>query len=225
VRNPHPIHSSRDLLVHLHGSVKFGYKPRELASSNYDLSEIVKYADSSTALNSWNIGVVDNVNQGSLIPATPIISGFSKTEKLQERPVPFGYYLNAFVESLTKCGRVLIIGYGGRDEYINTWLQEHQKIHKHNKEKRRISIINRLLEKPGEEHVRNLIDSLAEIERDKMSNAHHKPADIKGFPEVWEEGDMQVVCSGFPVSDKTSRDVVEFLRQNAKANNNEDQED
>jgi hypothetical protein len=204
-----------DLLIHLHGSLRFGYaRPGAIATSTTP-SELVKYSDSSAAYNSiLGIQVSDTISQGSLIPSTPIISGFSKTEKLQERPVPFGYYLNAFVDCLTRCQRVLIIGYGGNDEYINSWLLEHRELRRHDPSKpRRIAIVNKLCgDSVGKNTpVRGLIERLAMQEPNAIRDAFYNISAGDSGQEVWNNNDMQVVCSGFPVSQEIGRTILNFL--------------
>ena len=44
--------------------------------------------------------------------------------------VPFGYYYTAFTNAIQTCPRVLVAGYGGGDEHVNSWLkEEHPRLH------------------------------------------------------------------------------------------------
>ncbi len=47
--------------------------------------------------------------------------------------VPFGYYYNAFVRTLHTCPRLLIGGYGAQDLHVNSWLEDHHRVHGNNK--------------------------------------------------------------------------------------------
>lgn len=59
----------------------------------------------------------------------PIISSLNKTAKLMHNPAPFGYYFRAFSDSVVQSHRLLVIGHGGRDDYINAWLRQMPEIH------------------------------------------------------------------------------------------------
>jgi hypothetical protein len=43
--------------------------------------------------------------------------------------IPFGYYYNAFVRTLHTCPRLLIAGYGAADLHVNSWLEDHLRVH------------------------------------------------------------------------------------------------
>lgn len=105
------------LLVHLHGSVRFGISSKHKG--------LVKFENSDQALESatWHVPP-DLTVSGRVVSAAPIISGLEKAAKLVYRASPFGYYYKAFVDSLLENPRLLLVGYGGRDEHVNTWLTE-----------------------------------------------------------------------------------------------------
>jgi hypothetical protein len=106
------------VLMHLHGSVRFGFRP------NAATNEIVKYASGTEALQS----VIYPPPAMPPRPA-PIISGQRKDRWMTTACVPFGYYHSSFVNTVCECPRILIAGYGGRDRHINAWIYEHRRIH------------------------------------------------------------------------------------------------
>jgi hypothetical protein len=88
--------ASEPLLVHLHGSVRFGYLRGEFGTG--------KYSDSQSALESVEgTRAGDLYSAGQIVSASPIISGLSKPAKLVNNPEPFGYYYRAFIDSLLAC--------------------------------------------------------------------------------------------------------------------------
>ncbi len=97
------------VLIHLHGSVRFGY------SIEGSPLELVRYTNADAALASLHIGVSDKNSHGNIISGTPIISGLDKVAKLSQNPVPYGYYYQALTQALTQNRCLLIIGYGGAD--------------------------------------------------------------------------------------------------------------
>lgn len=102
------------VLLHLHGSVRFGRNP--------DLgSYVVKYRSAKEAQESLK-------PSDTLIPrgmgTIPMISGNQKERYFNEYTAPLGYYYNAFVNAALDCPLWLIAGYGGNDAHVNGWIQE-----------------------------------------------------------------------------------------------------
>ncbi len=111
------------VLAHLHGSVRFGFNPE-------GQGVVAKYASSTEALSSIrHTYTPDKGVNGKIVSAFPLISGMDKEAKLIYNPAPFGYYYKAFMDSLMTTPRLLLIGYGARDEHLNAWLQEFCYLH------------------------------------------------------------------------------------------------
>ncbi len=106
-----------NVLLHLHGSVRFG---RTLRSG----TDIVKY-HSVEAARAALIG-------GERSPqwAVPIVSGHQKERWLQRYVAPLGYYYNAFVNTAVSTPLWLIAGYGANDVHVNTWVMESMRMQK-----------------------------------------------------------------------------------------------
>lgn len=115
------------VLLHLHGSVRFGY-------SSQSSPDIVKYASVKKGFDSIK-GI-----KGGLVRAAPIVSGHQKERWLQRYARPLGYYYNAFVTVALSTPLWVIAGYGANDLHVNTWVMESMKIHN---EKARVVIIDR----------------------------------------------------------------------------------
>ena len=104
------------VLLHLHGSVRFGF-PRfsPVPPKN---GYIVRHHKPVRGLGStlhWPDGIVH--------PA-PIIAGDGKDRWMTRACVPFGYYYNAFINTIQTCPRMLVAGYGAGDQHVNSWLKE-----------------------------------------------------------------------------------------------------
>jgi len=98
------IHSAPNVLIHLHGSVRFGY--------SRGVFGLVKHDTATEAYDSIeNVGVSDQVASQQIVSLSPIISGLNKIAKLLQNPSPFGYYYRAFVDSMLITPRLLIVGY------------------------------------------------------------------------------------------------------------------
>lgn len=114
--------SSAPLLVHMHGSTRFGY-------CHDGIFDIHKYKSPETAINYMDDkGFSQNVH-GRVIISGPIISGLSKVEQLMFRPIPYGYYFKSFMDNLVNNSRLLILGYGGWDRHINEWISQFVQVH------------------------------------------------------------------------------------------------
>ncbi len=117
------VRSEGNVLLHLHGSVRFG----RVASG------IVKYRTPQDAF--------DSLNGGARSPqwAAPIISGYQKERWLRLYAAPLGHYYRAFMDAAVTTPLWLIAGYGGNDQHVNTWVTESRRIHG---ERARVVVVN-----------------------------------------------------------------------------------
>ncbi len=111
------------VLLHLHGSVRFDFPPWLPGYRG----EIVRHAAARMGM-----GSTLQPPQGIAQPS-PIIAGEGKDRWMTRACVPFGYYYNAFVRTLHTCPRLLIGGYGAQDLHVNSWLEDHHRVHGNNK--------------------------------------------------------------------------------------------
>lgn len=111
------------VLLHLHGSVRFDF-PRVCSAIPSCAGEIVRYGRPRCGL-----GFTLHPPKGIAQP-TPIIAGNGKDRWMTRACVPFGYYYGALVNTIQACPRVLVAGYGGGDQHVNSWLEEeHPRLH------------------------------------------------------------------------------------------------
>lgn len=191
------------VLAHPHGSVRFGYS----LQSTQD--ELVRYDRPCEALESLQgMSVSDKISYGSIVSAAPIISGLHKAAKLVQNPVPYGYYFRALMDSLVRTPRLLVVGYGGRDDHVNAWLSQFARIH--NAERRVVWISKLAGDTVGQRLPEK--DLLRELTG---------PGNWQEY-KAWcgaEDGDfqthgawMRLVASGFPpANDSLVNRIIEFL--------------
>ena len=195
-------HTEPRLLVHLHGSVRFGY--------SFSVKGVAKFSAAADAFKSLDIIVSDKTISGQVVSAGPIISGLNKVNKLIQQPSPFGYYYRALIDELLGSPRLLIVGYGAMDQHVNIWVREFIKHHGPN---RRAAWVSKLSGREVGERT---------PERSLMS-------ELAGGPAHWEEymayenvenpvhfqehsSNLRIIPSGFPLKDPdTLGHVLKFL--------------
>ncbi len=189
--------SGKALLVHMHGSVRFGYQ--------IECDGVVKYDRAIDALASlFTAQTNSNTDRGNILTAGPIISGFNKVAKLAGNPEPYAHYYAAFTEALLSTNRVLVIGYGGMDQYVNTWLQEFAKTHG---SRRRIAWVTHI---PGSDVGSGrpdikLLKDLSGREGLTDSNAYD------GGDSFQIQGTIALECSGFPEGNSRLSSIIRHL--------------
>jgi hypothetical protein len=104
------------VLLHLHGSVRFGYH-------GAGTGQIVRYVSPFYALET-----ILYPKPGIAGPA-PIVAGEDKDRWMTRACVPFGYYYSAFINSVYNCPRLLLAGYSASDLHVNSWLEDHHRVH------------------------------------------------------------------------------------------------
>lgn len=97
------------VLLHLHGSVRFGRNPNAK-------SYVVKYGSAKEAQ--------DSFNKPPCLGMIPMITGNQKERGINDYAAPLGYYYNAFMNAALDCPLWLIAGYGGNDSHVNRWIVE-----------------------------------------------------------------------------------------------------
>jgi len=119
-------------------------------------------------------------------------------------PEPYAHYYAAFTEALLSVERLLVIGYGAMDPYVNTWLHEFARAHG---DRRRIAWVTHI---PGYAVGSNRADimmlhDLAGTAGFPNSNAYDQGESL----QVW--GPIALECSGFPMRPERLKAVVRHL--------------
>lgn len=107
--------AGRNIMLHLHGSVLWGYGPLGLHGF-----EAAKFAEPFEAREALQRGSArrDTVN-GQWYGFTPIISGLHKGGRFIYNARPYGYYFQECANALVRNSCLLIIGYSFRDQHLN----------------------------------------------------------------------------------------------------------
>jgi hypothetical protein len=190
--------SGKDFLAHMHGSVRFGYQI-ECKDS------IVKYDRAVDAVASgYTTRTSGRVEHGNVMTAGPIISGFNKVAKLAGNPEPYGHYYAAFTEALLSSNKLLVVGYGAMDSYVNTWLKEFAKTHG---SRRRVAWITKI---PGGDVGRGrpdirLIKHIAGQDGFADANAYDQG-------EAFQiQKTIALECRGFPIEEQSLNSILSHL--------------
>ncbi len=168
---------------------------------------VAKYSDAQSAGKSIeNTRKGDHYSAGQIVSAAPIISGLNKVAKLSQNPEPFGYYYRAFIDALLGSERLLVIGYGGRDDHINTWLEQFATKHR---EVRRTVWIGLLHYRPGDEPTaeETMIGVLSDRSFHEWKHCYRGDSSER----LVDCGPLGLIASGFPIKSETQKAVVGFL--------------
>lgn len=114
-------------LLHLHGSIRFGWpkpdgRPQAFPSlerytSNHDAKPFRYIPPTFNAV----------TQAGELIFTGPMLSGLRKAEKLIVEP--YGLYHHRFASGLLESPKLLCVGYGGNDTYVNSAMLRARQVH------------------------------------------------------------------------------------------------
>lgn len=207
------IHLKDNLLCHLHGSVLYGYH-RE-PSDSLSLHSLVKYDTVNQALEPLEWGLADRLVKGSAITTSPIISGLNKAAKLTYSTVPYSYYFKALTDTLISCPKMIVIGYGGYDDHINTWFDEFIAIHR---ERRRVVFVTPREGKDIGEYtgLTNMMQGFAGIPDSNNDVVHSYSAffdEVRNPVEFHKLGTLALCAAGFPFKnfDSTMNSILDFL--------------
>ncbi len=208
--NEHKRH--RSTMMHLHGSVRWGYAPMSIYGF-----EAAQFTDALHARDALHRGFArrDTV-QDQWFGFTPIISGLHKGGRFIYNARPYGYYFQECVNALVENARLLIIGYSFRDRHLNEWIEEYVRVHG---DERQPAVITVILGKDvGEQHSAQywMLTQLAGVRRfnDGIAYREHH-LQYPGADLLQTHGAMQLIPSGLPLeNDDLARRLVEFWKPN-----------
>jgi hypothetical protein len=191
---------SEPLLVHLHGSVRFG--------PSLGGPDLVKYSEMTAAGEAIKgISRSDIPVGGQEVRWEPIISGLNKAARLISNPVPYGYYYRALIDCLLSNERLLVIGYGARDEHVNTWLKQFGAKHGG---RRRIGWVGMLTGEMVGKPPTPEKKMIAILSDNQFKDCLHYST--PGKPHALLEcGNLRLCAAGFPLPEETQSKLVSFL--------------
>ena len=186
-----------NLLIHLHGSIRFGWPTIAAMQTIGRYAEPVKFATHEEAHESLaNFGFSGNIVGGQSFDATPIISGRQKGGKMIYNARPYGYYYRAVMDLVPTASNMLVLGYGWRDVHLNTWIEE---MNQRSPDNRKIAVVTHI---PGTEVGENTPQNryMALLGRQAWTRLQSRAfARAAGSPnsDFHQDGNFVVLPSGF----------------------------
>lgn len=126
--------NDRHTVSHLHGQICFEYpefNPKDINTYVFQesLNTLYKYVNFSTAKSyrERSIRSSDHTQSGENLFRTNIVTGLMKTDKLLWNPLIM--YHNKLSNSLVSNQRLILVGYGFSDLYINNLLLQYNAMH------------------------------------------------------------------------------------------------
>lgn len=200
----------RHLLMHLHGSVRYGFGATMDLQMNTPFGEPVLYPSAEEAFDSTHgTSVGWPSSDGSMLQATPIITGGHKSPKMMQNPRPYAYYNAAALQEIAEADALLIIGYGFRDAHVNAWIDEHIRLHAH----RKVAVVTRRTCKDIGENtaVERFLMKLA-AGRNNLDWTY-EPVPGGAPPRTTRDrvGGMYLVTTGVPMASDSEEAVLAYL--------------
>jgi hypothetical protein len=129
--------SSRLRILHLHGSILFGYShPTQTGLWSPSFHDLWKFRDTKSAQQTWFNRSVNRAQANEDAIIGPIITGLRKPDKLTVEP--YREYQEVLSAAMRQSSRLLVIGYSFGDLYLNNILNRLPVLHK---EDRRIVFV------------------------------------------------------------------------------------
>jgi SIR2-like domain len=183
----------------LHGSVRFGPSRNDFGLVKYSDIEAAREANKAIACS-------DKCSGGQIVSSDSIISGLNKAARLTLNPEPYGYYYRALIDSLLSNERLLVIGYGARDEHVNTWFGQ---FHAKHGERRRVGWVGMLEGKMvGEQTPEKKMITLLSDRKFVDCLHYRRSQEPNGLIEC---GLLRLGAAGFPLPEETQSELISFL--------------
>jgi hypothetical protein len=207
---------SRLRLIHLHGSVHYGYRLHTAEPNRFiyedDFHDLYWHESTQAALETWFARSNPSSQAGRDTIAGPIITGLQKPDKLLVEP--YLSFFRHFEELAVSTPRILVVGYGFGDVHINAVLSRLTKWHG---AERRIVAIDHW---PEDKWVPSSIWEPEKQEffaRVAMWARDHHPMDSWTYPDPWmpaggDEARVRIYFRGFAATvDLHADDIVRIL--------------
>lgn len=121
---------ARHLLIHLHGSIRFGLRAHDDLHVETAFDEPALYPNYTLAALSLAGRTTSHKEvDGQYLVASAIVAGGDKGAKLIYNTRPYAYYFATAQREVSSADALLIVGYGWRDEHVNSWIDEYPRLH------------------------------------------------------------------------------------------------
>lgn len=188
-------------ILHLHGSIRF-YLISE------DRTQMFRAADGTLRGSQSRRPQMGIAQSGERILVGPMISGLRKTDKVTVPP--FGYYQYKLHDAILRSPRLLVIGYGAGDLYLNRLLVEMKRAHG---DALRLAFITKgtsLLDIAEKLHIPAIAMDIGQ-EGDDFNALAQSVFEASATRTVVHDRNVLIYSAGFPFSDEITEGIVEFL--------------
>jgi hypothetical protein len=173
-----------------------------------DSYNLVKYSEMRSAGEAiQRISRGDIRVDGQAVRWEPIISGFNKAARLTLNPAPYGYYYRALIDSPLSSERLLVIGYGARDEHVNTWLKQFRANHGERSRIGWVGMLTGAMVGNGSPEK----DMITYLSSHRFEDCLHYGAPKKQN-SLLECGRLSLWAAGFPFPDEAQSELLSLLR-------------
>jgi hypothetical protein len=170
--SPHALRKTESRLVHLHGSIHWGYRSGAADVNRFAFQDswhdLYWHDDPLAAQRSWGWRSNQRAQSGEELIVGPMLSGLQKPDKVLSAE-PYATYYRSLGDWLEHNRRLIIVGYGFGDDHIN-------------------DLITRLTSWHGPERKVAVITLLDEKEWDEIRHSHERMSENMAIKR-WSEDD------------------------------------
>lgn len=211
--DPRQIRSSKmNRILHLHGSILYGYiRTSNVYAYDDDHEDLYRYDNFQDAKATWFGRSTNTAQSREQAIAGPIITGLRKTDKAL--CFPYNTYYSLFQDSIIENPRLLIAGYSFGDFHFNKMLERVAALHDKN---RRVVLITRFEDPTSwhpDQHVMNwpsqeMYMFVAKVFRDQYPFKSH----VFTSPLISADGCVHLYLQGFQDAlVNHGRQIIDFL--------------
>lgn len=193
-------------LLHLHGSIRFA-PPAENARL---LPELRRFAtnDDAKPHRMARQDLMFFSQAGEVLFNGPMLSGLRKTEKLLLEP--YGLYHQRLIEGILRSPRLICIGYGGNDTYVNAAISLARRVHGPDFRAVYITKLAPDADFRAPSVFRSLL--LAASHSITYENEYHAFTErIRASAYNLQENGMMLIATGFPLNGEAHEEMMQFL--------------
>jgi hypothetical protein len=213
---PNELRQAWDRLVHLHGSIHFGYRDFRVNSNRFAFrdswNDVYWHKNPAHAQRSWGGRSNPHAQSGEELVIGPLLTGLQKPDKVLAAE-PYATYYRTLGNWLETNSRLLVVGYGFGDAHINSLLSRITSWHG---DSRKVVLITHLPENEWV-HLRHDVDHRVE---EKMAISGWSEDDeiwrdqMFHYSDTWtsKNGLCRVYLGGLlPTSGQYLQDILSFL--------------
>jgi hypothetical protein len=216
---PNELRQASDRLVHLHGSIHFGYRDFRVNSNRFAFqdswNDVYWHENPAHAQGSWGVRSNPHAQSGEELVIGPLLTGLQKPDKVLAAE-PYATYYRTLGNWLETNSRLLVVGYGFGDVYINSLLSRITSWHGKN---RKVVLITYLPEEEWPKIKHNPRKRVGEKDAIRNWSEENKvwyddEIEMFNYHDSWtsKNGLCRVYLGGLlPTSTQYLQDILSFL--------------